>query len=227
MKIASPFRITYISLFCLVVFAAFGSCKKDSINQVIIGEARIKLINASQGSSSIDFYLNDSKINSSALGYGEESEYIKITSGNKIAKINNGTTIAEVAGGYNFVPTFSYTAFFVEDKAGKGEILTFEDNLGAIESDKSRIRFINLSPNLTNSLNISLTGGQLLVNDLAFKEASSYFMVQAGTSVGVAVVGTGVLKIESGNEFEGGKNYTIWISGTSNANFSINKITYN
>jgi len=30
-----------------------------------------------------------------------------------------------------------------------------------------------------------------------------------------------------GTEFEAGKVYTIWLGGNSNANLSINKITYN
>lgn len=211
-------------LMVIVVLLLFSSCKKDDPKrgEVIVGEAKIKLINASQNSSSIDFYLNDTKINSSALAYGEGSEYIKIESGTKTAKVNQ-----EVSTDFNFMPTFSYTSFFVEDKAGKGELLTFEDNLGAVERDKSRIRFINLSPSFTRAVNISLMDGELLINALPFKESSSYFMVHAGTDIMVSIVGTEILTIAEGSEFEGGKNYTIWLSGTSNATLSINKITYN
>ncbi|MES2650087.1 MAG: DUF4397 domain-containing protein [Bacteroidota bacterium] len=216
-------------LFPVVVFSLFSSCKKDTIEGggTVLGEAKIKLINASQGSSSIDFYVDNAKINSSSLAYGEGSEYIKIASGTKTTKVNQGMGALETAAGYNFVPTFSYTSFFVEDKEGVGEILTLEDNLGAVESDKSRVRFVNLSPNFTNAINVSLVGGELIVNALPFKASSSYFLVQSGKTIGVSVVGTGTLKIAPGNEFEGGKNYTIWLGGTSNANLSINKITYN
>lgn len=205
----------------------FNSCKKDNIDNgpVVKGEAKIKFINASQTSSSVDFYLDETKINSSALAYGESSEYIKITSGNKVAKVNQGAV--EVSADFNFMPTFSYTSFFVEDKTEKGEVLTFEDNLGAVEADKSRIRFINLSPSFTNTVNITLPGGELIVNALRFKESSGYFIINAGTNIGVSITGTSVFKIAPGTEFEGGKNYTIWLSGTTNANLSINKITYN
>jgi hypothetical protein len=212
-----------------VAISLFSSCKKDEIDgkERVVGEAKIKFINAYQGSSSVDFFLDDTKINPLALAYGESSEYIKIASGSKITKANQGAGALEGAIDFNFIPTFSYTSFFVEDKEGKGEVLTFEDNLGAVESDKSRVRFINLSPNFTNTVNISLAGGELVVTGLAFKESSGYFMVEAGKSIGVSITGSSAFKIAAGNEFEGGKNYTIWLSGTSNANLSINKITYN
>ena len=220
---------SFIYVLVIVAFSFFVSCKKDdAVNTGSVkGEAKIKVINASQGSSAIDLYLDDTKINTSALAYGEGSEYIKIASGEKIAKVNQGLGILESSAGFNFVPTFSYTAFFVEDKLGKGNVITFEDNLGAVEADKSRVRFINLSPNFTNTLNVNLPGGELLVSALPFKEASSYFLVHSGVSVGVSVVGSATLKIADGNEFEGGKNYTVWISGTSNATLTIHKITYN
>ncbi len=216
----------------MVLFVAFSmasSCKKDDIGDkvAIKGQAKVKLINASQTSPAVDFYLDDAKINPTALAYGESSDYISIVSGNKTAKVNPGASTSEVYANFNFMPSFSYTSFYVEDREGKGEVLTLEDNLGAVESGKSRIRFVNLSPNFTNALNVNLAGGEFIVNALAFKEYSGYFMVNEGTNVRISVVGTGAFKVALGDEFEGGKNYTIWLSGTSNANLRINKITYN
>ncbi|RYG19324.1 MAG: DUF4397 domain-containing protein [Chitinophagaceae bacterium] len=215
--------------FFVVAFSLFSSCKKDDIegNEKVKGEAKIKFINASLGSSAIDFYVDDTKVNELTLAYGQGSEYIKIPSGSKTTKVNEGVGTLEASANYNFIPTFSYTSFFVGDKEGKGEVLTFEDNLGAVDRDKSRVRFINLSPNFTNALNVSLPGRELVVNALAFRESSDYFLIDPDTNIGISIVGTGVLKIASGNEFTGGKNYTIWLSGTSNSNLSINKITYN
>lgn len=232
MKLASLLTNKHKILFIIlstVVFSYFSSCKKDDVDQggKISGEAKIKFINASQSNTSVDFYVGDAKVNDLALAYGESSEYIKVPSGNKTTKVNQGMSALEAQSDFNFVPTFSYTSFFVEDGEGKGAVVTFEDNLGAVESDRYRVRFINLSPNFTNALNISLPGGELVVNALAFKASSGYFMINAGVGLGVSVVGTGTFKIANGKEFEGGKNYTIWLSGTSNSSLSINKITYN
>lgn len=212
-----------------VAFSLFNSCEKDSPNvkNIVKGEAKIKLINASQKADSIDFYINDAKINTSALVFGESSDYIKIESGTQGTRVNQDLSILATAAEFTYVPTLSYTSFFVEDKTGKGEILIFEDNLGAVESGKVRIRFINLSSNFTNAVNIMLPGGELLVHALPFKETSGYFLVQANTNLGVSIIGSSAFKLALGSEFEAGKNYTVWLSGSSNANLSINKITYN
>lgn len=232
MKIAIPTPIRQffkLSIICLLAVIVLNSCEKDnsSKKEPVRGEAKVKFINASQNAQPVDFYINDTKINTSALAFGESSEYIKIESGTQINKVNKEVNILDVQTQFSYVPTLSYTSFFVEDREGRGDILTFEDNLGAIEAGKARIRFINLSPYFSNAINVSLGKDDLLVNSLPFKESSSYFMVQAGTGIGVSVLGTGTIKYAAGDEFEAGKNYTIWVGGSSNSTLSINKITYN
>lgn len=212
----------------MVLVMCLISCKKDIPTDITImgAEAKVKIINASLGSKNLDFYLNDSKITNKALASGESSDYIVVQSGAKHASfINNG--IEDATAELTFVPSFSYTSFYVEDKTGKGEILALQDDLGATEAGMARIRFVNLSPNFTNSINIITTGNTLLVNSLAFKEKSMYFAIDPNIDLGFSVLGAGGLKIMRGTEFEAGKVYTIWVGGNSNANLSINKITYN
>lgn len=212
-----------LSIIFFVALTVLVSCKRhDDDLKVAKGEAKIKLINAAPNKSAVDFYIDGLKVNPTALAFGESSNYIKIESGTKITKVNK-----DIYSEFNYVPTLSYTSFFIEDKAGKGAILTFEDNLGAVETDKIRIKFINLSPNFTNAININLPGGVLLVNSLAFKSASGYFTIDPNTTISVSVLGTGTVKTALGSEFVEGKIYTIWLSGSSNATISINKITYN
>ena len=211
--------IAFVSTMCLV------SCKKDISTDVpIMGkEAKVKIINAAQNTG--DFYLDKNKINNQSLAFGESSD-VRVSSGSKSVSFNtNG--VQDISTTINFVSTFSYTAFYIEDKSGKGEILAFEDNVGATEMGKARVRFINLSPNFSNPININLPGSTLLVNALGFKETSLDFSIEPNLSLGVSVIGAGGGKVIDGGEFEAGKVYTVWISGTSNANLSINKITYN
>lgn len=218
-----------LSFICLFAITVLNSCKKENPGEkeIVKGEAKVKFINASQNAKPIDFYINDLKINSSSLVAGEGSDYISIESGIQTTKVNKEVNVLDVQTQFSYVPTLSYTSFFVEDRQGKGDILTFEDNLGAVEPDKARIRFVNLSPYFSNAINVSLGKDELLVNSLPFKEASSYFMIHAGERIGVSVLGTGTIKYAAGEEFEAGKNYTIWIGGSANSTLSINKITYN
>lgn len=212
------FMISAVAM-CLV------SCKKEiEADTTVMGqETKIKIVNATQNTG--DFYLDKNKIGNQVLAFGE-SDDIKIASGAKSVSFTiNG--VEDVATIINFIPSFSYTAFYVEDKTGKGEILAFEDNVGATETGKARVRFINLSPNFSNAINVGQSGGNLLVNALAFKETSLDFSILPNVNLAVYVVGGGGMKIIDGSEFEAGKVYTIWISGNTNANLTINKITYN
>lgn len=215
-------------LFFLVCFSCLFSCKKDSkVDVEVQGEAKVKFINASQSTTSVDFYLNNKKINTQSLAFAQSSNYINVESGAKIATASPNAVTTVQAATITLVPTLSYTSFYVQDRLGKGEILFFEDNLGATEVGKARVRFVNLSPNLTNAVNINLTGNILVVNALAFKESSSYFAIDPSLEVRVSVVGSAAIKVIPGTDFEAGKIYTVWLSGSSNANLTVNKITYN
>ncbi len=211
-----------MGLLCLV------SCKKDNTigKTEVKGEAKVRMVNASHSSASIDFFLDDSKVNSTSLAFGETSEYIKVISGTKTSKVQTDG-VDEANAEVVLVPTISYTSFYIEDRTNKGTVLTLEDNLGSTEAGKARVRFVNTSPFFTNALNVNLAGATLLVNSLPFGEASSYFSVEANADLRVSVLGTGTLKIIAGSTIEAGKIYTFWISGTSNTTLTANKITYN
>lgn len=124
MKIAIQMPLSHLlklSIICLLAVTVFNSCEKDnsSKKEPVKGEAKVKFINASQNAQPVDFDINNTKINTSALAFGESSEYSKIESGTKTNKVN----------------------FFVKDKEERGDILTFEDNLGAIEAGKAKITY--------------------------------------------------------------------------------------
>jgi hypothetical protein len=221
-------RNFYFLLYFLVATLCLVSCKKDETISAkeVKGEAKVKMINASQNATAIDFYLDNTKVNTTALAFGEGSDYIKIASGTKASKVqNNGMDEAESE--VVFVPTISYTSFYVENRASKGTILTYEDDLGPTEAGKARIRFVNTSPYFTNTVNVNLTGAILLVNALPFAQASAYFSVDPGANLRVSIVGTAIVKVVPAADIEAGKIYTFWFSGTSNATLTVNKITYN
>lgn len=218
----------YLGLTFFATVLCLFSCKKDDVpsGKEVKGEAKVKLINASNANGEVDFYIDDSKVSEAAMASGAASDYIKVQSGTKNASVTvNG--VIDASTSFNFVPTLSYTSFYVEDKAGKGEMLIFEDDLGATEAGKARVRIINLSPYFTNALNVNLAGGVLLVNSLTFKQASGYFSIDPGVDLNVSILGSGANKTIGGSEFEAGKIYTIWLNGSSNATLKINKVSYN
>lgn len=216
------YGIAFLTVLNLCLF----SCKKDEVGseKKVTGEAKIKVINATP-SSSVDFFLDNSKVNGDLLLYGVDQEYVKIHSGQVSASISKDGVVGATID-FNFIPTLSYTSFYVEDSAGVGSILTLEDNFGATAVGMARIRIINLSPFFTNAVSVS-TSSDLMLTSLAFKEFSNNFSFNPDVDVRFSILGTSVVKTMLASEFEAGKTYTIWIGGTSNASLKINKITYN
>ncbi|MEE1944993.1 DUF4397 domain-containing protein [Pedobacter sp. KR3-3] len=228
--ISTPVNRTsfYLGLLFFATVLCLFSCKKDDTpgTDEVKGEAKVKMINASNKSGQVDFYLDDTKINVVTVNAGQASDYVKVQSGVKSTYVAIDG-VADTPTSFNFVPTLSYTSFYVEDKTGKGEVLTFEDNLGATDAGKAKVRIINLGPSFSNALNVNLAGGVLLVNSLPFKGASGYFSIEPDVDLNISVLGSSANKTIAGSEFEAGKIYTIWINGASNATLKINKVIYN
>ena len=223
--LGNQFNKYIYALFTILGICLF-SCKKDEVvtDKKVKGEAKIKIINAVP-SAAVDFYLDNSKVNDQVIGYGVEPEYIKIHSGEVNASFSKGGITGAIAE-LNFVPTLSYTSFYVEDKKAIGSIVTLEDNFGATASGMARVRIVNLSPYFTNTVNVN-TSNELLLAALDFKDFSANFTFNPDVDLRFSIIGTGTVKTMKASEFEAGKTYTVWIGGTSNSTLSFNKISYN
>ncbi|QNN43314.1 DUF4397 domain-containing protein [Pedobacter roseus] len=221
---------TYLSksliLFISLTTIGLTSCKKSDDGEIAKGQAKVKMVNASLADVHQDVYLDDEKLTTVALAFGETSEYLKIPSGNRNVSYtgtNNTTTDTSL----NFTPSITYTTFLVTNKKGELEIVSYEDNLSNTESTKAKIKLINLTPNFTTGINVMVQAGTQFVNGLLFKEASNYFTVDAGLNLKYNVVGSGSIKTINAASLEGGKIYTIWFSGTTAATLEAHIITDN
>lgn len=216
------------SFLILLSFTAFAlsSCKKNDPEVVVKGEAKVKIVNTVQIEPAQSIYVDDQKVDITSLAFGETSEYLKISSGNRKVGFLGNTNIATEAV-INFIPSITYTTFLISDRTGKKEILSFEDNLSNTESGKAKIKLINLSPYFTTGISVSVQTGTQFVNSLMYKEASNYFTVDAGQNLRFNVVGSGTIKTIAGTDLQAGKIYTIWFSGTTIATLDAHIITDN
>lgn len=204
----------------------FSSCKKNNPDEVVKGQARLKIVNASPADVNQDVYLDDEKLTTSALAFGETSEYVKIPSGNRNVSYTSANN-RSIDTSLNFTPSITYTAFLVTNKKGELEIVNYEDNLSNTESTKAKIKLINLTPTFSTGINVMVQGGTQFVNGLAFKDASNYFTVDPDVNLRYSVVGSGSIKTIDAKGLEGGKIYTIWFSGTTAATLTAHIITDN
>lgn len=181
---------------------------------VINGEAKVKMINAVQTESNQEIFIDSEQQPITPLGFSETTDYLKIPSGSRnisfvgLSGVNTGTTL-------NFTPSLAYTTFLVADRTANRSIVSYEDNVVNTDAGKVKIRLINLSPNFTTGINVSVESGTLFGNALMFKEASNYFSIDSGLNLKFNVVGSGSIKTINATELEAGKVYTIWFSGTA------------
>lgn len=201
-------------------------CKKNDPNVVVQGQAKIKVINAVQSEAKQDVYIDNSKMTTAALSFGETSEYVKVQSGSRSVSFvgsNNLNTDTNL----NFTPSLTYSTFLVADRDGKKEIINYEDNLSISDMTTAKIRVVNLTPYFNTGVNVSVQTGSPFINALLFKEASNYFTVENGAALRYNVVGSGNIKTIPAADLIPGKIYTIWLSGLSTATLEAHLIVDN
>ncbi|MFC4141451.1 DUF4397 domain-containing protein [Pedobacter mendelii] len=192
------------------------SCSKNEPDVIVQGQAKIKLINAVEPEIKQEVFMDNEKLTTAPLAFGETSGYIKILSGNRNLSYvgsNNMNTNTSL----NFTPSITYSAFLVSDRNGNKQIINYEDNLSNADLSTAKVRFINLTPFFAAGINVSIQAGSPFINALLFKEDSNYFNVDGGAALRCNVVGSGSVKTISASDLLPGKIYTIWFSGLTAA----------
>ena len=104
--------IAMLSCFALSL-VLFSSCKKNNAGISVTGKAKVRVVNAAQGSNPQDFYQGGTKLTTSAVAYGEASAYLTAVAGNSSLSFKNvgATTVnATVNAGLN--NDGAYTIFY-------------------------------------------------------------------------------------------------------------------
>lgn len=209
-----------------VCFLCITSCSKKDPDLIVQGQTKIKVTNAVQTETKQDVYIDNEKLTSAALTFGETSDYLTIPSGNRNLSYQ-GSNNVNTSTNLNFTPSLTYSTFLVSDRNANREIVSYEDNLSISDMATAKIRLINLSPNFATGINVTVQAGAQFVNGLLFKEASNYFSLDAGAALRYNVVGSGSIKTIAATDLIPGKIYTIWFSGLTAATLEAHLIEYN
>ena len=221
-------KITNISLSKLFLFAAAGitlslsSCSKDDDFETG-GTVNVKVVNAAELSLYQDVFINDAKINSSAVGYLESTGYISTPNSGADRRIefrNTGTTNVYESEDADLKQNAHYTVFLT-GTGSSADIQVAQDNLSAPSSGKAKVRFIHLSTKASENIDIyNGTTSKIVGNLERGDDVSDFQEVSAGvTGFGILPAGntdiTAVTNL-SFNALEAGKTYTIIIYGSTN-----------
>ncbi|RYY35152.1 MAG: DUF4397 domain-containing protein [Sphingobacteriaceae bacterium] len=218
-------RIKILSLTAILfTTVAFTSCSKDD-DEDVDAMARVKVVNAVNGSSNVNLYLDDVSLDGSAVAYGESSGYLATKEGDRNVKFKTGNEVKTdfdvtlKAGKY-------YTLYYTGTTNSSSNFVT-EDDMTPPPSGKARVRFVHASSAASNIDVAVLNATSKLVTDLSYKAASAYETVDANTSFVLTATGSASAGLTMPTEIQAGKIYTIYISGSSNATLSYHVIAQN
>lgn len=230
-KILTPLSASVVLLFSLL----FVSCKKEKTET-----ARVLVVHASPDAPGVDLLVDNSKVNSAALTFPNNTGYLSVNAGTRNIKVNaSGTTTTVINADIPFTKDKNYSLFAFNQLASIGAVLV-EDNLAAPASGKAHIRFFHLSPGAP-AVTVGVLSGSTFTpvfSNRAFETQTSasanqaFTPVDAGTynfDVRVAGTTTSVLSL-TGINLQAGKIYTVFargIVGSSSTPLNASIITHN
>lgn len=209
--------------FAVLSMALFASCSKDDDDMNGL-RANVMITNAAEGSTAQDFYLDDSKVSTSAIAYAQSSNYFSTAAGSRQAKFTNaGSTTANTSFTMNLDGGKNYSVFFTGGATASSNSYTVvEDDLSDPPAGKARVRFVHLASAVSTSVDFGLNATTKLATNVAYKAASAYYAVDAATSFSVYAAGSSTVTLNIPTAIQAGKIYTIYLSGSTVATLKYN-----
>ena len=186
------------------------SCKKEEEKTY----GKIMVTHASPNAPGVDLLVDDTKVNSSALNFPNNTAYLQAESGTRNIKVNvTGTSTTVINANLPIEKDKNYSVFAI-DSVSKISALVITDDLTTPASGKAHVRFIHLSPNAP-AVDVALTGGAVVFGNKSFKDYTAFTPLDAGTyDLEVRVAGTTTVALPlPGITLQAGKIYTVFAKG--------------
>lgn len=205
----------------------FSSCSTDHDDIQIPNRGALSIVNASPTKSSLDFYIDNQKVNNSgALNYGSQTGYYLVTSGSRSGKTTVSGNATNLHTEKIDMVTDQYQSVYIVNSADTVVYFNTTDKFAQVGTDKSQIRFINLSPN-SPSYSLEIEGDTTAFADKQFKQLTPFKVVNAKAAVKVNLrdkATNAVVATLSNVELKGQNVYTIWAKGIVGATVDSQKI---
>lgn len=209
------------------ITVAFTSCTKDN-NSSNTPSAHVRIVNAFEGSSSQDLYLDNTKVNGSAVAYAQNTDYLSAMAGNHNAKFtNSGSATANVAFSVSLQASNYYTIYYTSNDTTKSAFVTHDNATAAPSVGKAKVRFVQLSSATGSAVDFGIASSTKLATNLAYKVMSDYYEVNANTSFSLYASGSQNVMLSIPTSIQAGKIYTIYISGATALTLSAHIIAEN
>lgn len=206
-------KLKSLSFIALSIFA-LSSCTKNNDDVIVKDNAKILVVHASPDAPGVDLLLDNSKVNSAALTFPNNTGYLDVEAKTTNVKVNaTGTTTSVINADLTFVKDKNYSIFAV-DSLSKISAVVLTDDLSAPASGKAHIRFVHLSPDAP-AVDVALVGGSVVFPNKSFKEFTAFTPLDAGTyNLEVRVTGTSTVALTLPPiTLSSGKIYTVFARG--------------
>lgn len=216
-------------IFYLGLVALLGSCVKADPPEPT-GEIKVRFVNTVQGSNAQDMYVAGAKVpNAAPLAYGQASPYFSAVSGVTAFAFADPGTAAGGTGNAGAAGKFAIgdnlTTFYVRENKGALSAYILLDDPVTV-SNMARVRFVHLNRFLQNFIYLRKGDGTVLGTGIGFTVASTYYSVAPGTTFTASATELPEpLVIDF--DFKAGKNYTVWLDGTSESTLVSHPILQN
>ncbi|MEZ4494236.1 MAG: DUF4397 domain-containing protein [Dehalococcoidia bacterium] len=203
--------IATLSAMVLLPFAALGVESASAAD-----EARVRVLHASPDAPAVDVYINGAEAISD-LAYPNVTDYVPLSAGSYevavYAAAANGTGTPVIAATLDLTASTDYTVAAVGQLAAI-EPLVLVDNNALPALGQAHLRFVHTSPNAP-AVDIAAAGAGVVVPNAAFKDASGYLPLSAGSyDLSVLAAGTSTVALDLPDvKLESGKVYTAFALG--------------
>jgi len=201
------------SLVLLISTIILGSCGKTETTDTTISYLRV--INASPSLATYNVYLNGSTINAAALPFLGSIAYTSRAAGTYGLKFTSGSSVESLYSKDVILSQGTRQSFYLVNKPAQLDGFYTSDDLSLPSADKAYIRFINLALDAP-ALDLVKTGATTAyVTNKAFKTASSFVAIDAGTySLDAKETTSGVVRTtKTDATFAAGYHYDVICGG--------------
>lgn len=207
-----PTRFAVLAI-ALASSFALASCSDDNNPVAPVSQSSVMVVHASPDAPAVDL-LVDNAVKGTGLAFPANTPYLGVASGTRNVKVNVGGTTTTVIEANLPLSAGAHYTVFATDSVSRLAPLVLTDDLTAPATGKAHVRFVHLSPNAP-AVDVAVTSGPTLFPNQAFRSASSFTPVTAGTyDLEVRVAGTSTVALPlPGVALQAGKIYTVFAKG--------------
>lgn len=197
-----------------VATADMGNCV-EALGIGAEGDACINVVHASPDAPAVDVYL-DGEVALEGLEFGAISGWVPVPAGDHQVQVTPTGEAVDAAVIDAMVTLEPGAAYHVAATGLVAEIAPaiYQADLGTLEADMARIRVLHTGPDAP-AIDVAVTGGDVLIENLAFPDASDYLVVPAAAyDLEVRPTGTTDVALAlPGVTLEAGMSYDVFAIG--------------